>query len=510
MTPFPDSNKRLNLAVALNSAAMLLFFSWLSFYRNVDGDEGLYLEAARLVAEGKSLYFDFFYQQMPLIPYLYAGWMKIFGFGFFQGRFLCALLTALAGTAYLYYVARKTRSFWKVQGMAVLFYANGLILAWASVVKTHPLNVFALTVSCVLLVEWRNRGGKPIWLLALAGFVIGMGVCGRLTLAPFPVFFLAFVFVFSQGRRWADCAVFTFFVVLATIPALYFFFRDPSLFLQYNLTYHQEVFPRVADAARRSQIARSTFLQPQTFLLVVLAQLGVLMTATRGGRKFLKSDEAFFAFVSAVFIAVHMAAAEPFTQYFSAIVPCLLLSGLPILDLGTTVLRKAALATALLYYLFTARPLFEFEIRSMGSADYVWRVSNVVAAAKRAESLIRPGEPCITWWPGYAFMANCRSPKGMENHMRIFAINVGTPREQLREYGMLPDQDLYDLLASGEVRVVLDGAYHLPGPLGDSVRKLIRRKYRLVDQVGGVRIYLARSPRVPKAVNGEGFERSPR
>src|SRR5262249_38976972 len=40
--------------------------------RPVDGDEGYYTTAARLVWEGRTPYRDFFYQQAPLLPYLYS------------------------------------------------------------------------------------------------------------------------------------------------------------------------------------------------------------------------------------------------------------------------------------------------------------------------------------------------------------------------------------------------------------------------------------------------------
>lgn len=47
----------------------------MGMFRLVDGDEGAYLLAARLVMEGKLLYHDFFYAQTPVIPYLYGSWI---------------------------------------------------------------------------------------------------------------------------------------------------------------------------------------------------------------------------------------------------------------------------------------------------------------------------------------------------------------------------------------------------------------------------------------------------
>jgi hypothetical protein len=53
----------------------LIYFAGLFYYaahRPLDGDEGFYTTAARLVWEGKTPYKDFFFQQAPLLPYIYS------------------------------------------------------------------------------------------------------------------------------------------------------------------------------------------------------------------------------------------------------------------------------------------------------------------------------------------------------------------------------------------------------------------------------------------------------
>src|SRR5436190_16981878 len=63
------------LATALVLSVSVIYFAGLAHYaqrRPVDGDEGYYATAARLVWEGNVPYRDFFYQQAPLLPYLYS------------------------------------------------------------------------------------------------------------------------------------------------------------------------------------------------------------------------------------------------------------------------------------------------------------------------------------------------------------------------------------------------------------------------------------------------------
>src|SRR6201984_2903278 len=61
--------------IAVVVGTSLLYLAGLFYYastRPVDGDEGFYTSAARLVWEGKTPYKDFFFQQAPLLPYLYS------------------------------------------------------------------------------------------------------------------------------------------------------------------------------------------------------------------------------------------------------------------------------------------------------------------------------------------------------------------------------------------------------------------------------------------------------
>jgi hypothetical protein len=64
-----QSELRFRLSTVCGLCAL---FIPVSLYRYVDGDEGYLLYAARMVAEGKQLYRDFFFPQAPLVPNVFA------------------------------------------------------------------------------------------------------------------------------------------------------------------------------------------------------------------------------------------------------------------------------------------------------------------------------------------------------------------------------------------------------------------------------------------------------
>ncbi len=470
-------------------------FGWLAMHRNVDGDEGLYLEAARLVAQGKKLYFDFFYQQMPLIPYLYAGWMEVFGYQLFSARFLSVLLTASAGLFTLAYVAKTTKNLWTLNFCAFFLFANGLILAWAPVIKTHPLNAFSLSLAVVALLLWRKDPRRRLAWAALAGFAIGIGVNGRLTLVPYLPFFAAYLWIHSHERPWRPLAAFAGAAALTFPLTLYYFALDPGLFYQYNLEYHTKIFPGISEDAFRLGIAQTVFVEMQMFLLSILFLLGVWRAARRGWKEFFLSDEAFLAAAVGGFLLIHLMTATPFTQYFSAVVPLLVIGIAPVLQAGFARRRAlcvAALVFAAFFYASAAKRVMNHEINSMGSDHSHWELRRISRAVRAAKRYLRPGEPCLTWWPGYAFLAGCPSAEGMENHMRSHAIDVGIPGDVLETYKMMSDERLLETLADRRYRVLIAGVYRLGSPYYRDIDRAILDNYRPARTEAGVTIYVAK------------------
>ena len=62
-----------------------------------------------LILLHKKPYVDFFYNQAPLLPYIYAAWMKLAGVSWRSAKLFAALLTAALGTLVYLDVFRRTR-----------------------------------------------------------------------------------------------------------------------------------------------------------------------------------------------------------------------------------------------------------------------------------------------------------------------------------------------------------------------------------------------------------------
>jgi hypothetical protein len=119
--------------------ALLGFFLYVSRHRFIDGDEGFYLLASRLVLSHKIPYRDFFYTQAPLLPYVYAQWMKVAGATWVSGRTLPALLTTLVGLLVYGQVCRLTGKVVAGLSAVILFASSTLVFAWYPIAKTYSL-----------------------------------------------------------------------------------------------------------------------------------------------------------------------------------------------------------------------------------------------------------------------------------------------------------------------------------------------------------------------------------
>src|ERR1700678_237124 len=94
----------------ITTLLQITLFTYIARHRFLDTDEGFYLLAARLVLMHKKPYVDFFFQQAPLLPYMYALWLKCFHLTWEWARTLPALLTAALGLLLYKHVWDETRS----------------------------------------------------------------------------------------------------------------------------------------------------------------------------------------------------------------------------------------------------------------------------------------------------------------------------------------------------------------------------------------------------------------
>src|SRR3990172_6278796 len=136
------------------------------FFRFVDADEGLYLNSTYLVKQEQIPYFDFFYPQAPLLPYVYAPISDLGINSLFLGRLISLLISLILGLLLFFYYRRITGDSKSSLWLYFFYTFSGLILAYHPVVKTYAWSDLFGFLSFVFLTDFlflNQKKSKLFW-----------------------------------------------------------------------------------------------------------------------------------------------------------------------------------------------------------------------------------------------------------------------------------------------------------------------------------------------------------
>ncbi len=453
--------------------AQFAFFLFLAFHRIVDSDEGFYLYASKLLgAHGTLIYRDIFYPQMPLLPFIYGGWMKLFGFNWYSGRALSALLTALTGTVLFLHVRASTGRL-LLATIGLLLYAFSLsVLLFFLTAKTYTLSTGLLFAGVIVGTDARDR--FPRMAALASGLLLGASVQVRLFFVVAAPVMLLYFWKRREDRPhrlpWLFCAGF----VAGSIPSLVFLATVPRQFIFGTLIYHsvRNPFGLIAQFDQKLGVAAQLFLgatlrRPTQFaILFAGVPLGLLCW-----RK-LNDASRMCIIVSVALGTVSFLPTPAFIQYFCVLTPFLIVSFVGVADAtirsfhGQSAQRTAAAALLLFSLVYAAWATTRIDglfIRANmapgaepGTGPFDWKISTIEKVAALVEKNTNPDGLVVSFWPGYLLTANRRAYPGTENHFARDSSMRISP-EECEQYKMLRNDRLDDAIADPATEAVVLG-----------------------------------------------------
>lgn len=496
--------------ILLASATYLIGLWVLSGVRPIDGDEGYYASATRLVSEGQTPYLDFFYPQMPVVPYLYAPVYALTGHslrGLRLGSVLCGGLALLLFGAWLRRAWPGARG--TILAGLLLVAINPYLLSWGVTVKTYAAaNLGVVAVFWTLQRAWVTR--RTIWFLA-AGIAAGLTVSTRLLYLPWAavVVVLPLVMLLRTGERerigptlWASASG----VVVGLLPAIVLFVVDADRFLFDNLRYHQLRFSpehRAGVGAAFEVLSRALFLNPFMAFQLGLAACGVWWL-----RVHRRSPARTVVMLSLVGAVVHTATClvpDPvYEQYFlaplSAMLAPLTIAG--IVQLGNLA-RGRSIVPAAALVLGLALAIVDLKFRHTGMRDAeVWTFDHLERVTRSIQQHSRPDDVVLAFWSGYVFESGRRYLPGMENHFAIGVSERLTPEENLH-FRVAGKESIYRALHVRRPAVLVLGAWMYEINTTIDQRDLpaivdeMNRQYGLAEAFGETKVLVPR-PTAPR------------
>lgn len=206
--------------------AMFVAFQWkLRSVIITDMDEGTYLYAGQLIADGLVPYRDFLIAHPPLVPLLAAGWFETVGTTLMSAR-VAYLVLVLASTVPLYALTRRIGSHIAAL-IAIAAYMAGMLMLsnMGRTVRLEPaMNAFLIAAFAIRFL----RPTSVPWTL-VAGAALALGGFVKLnTVIPAGLLFIA-DFVWERPlagvvRRWS---LMTAGALLVLVPVLFWCFSQP-------------------------------------------------------------------------------------------------------------------------------------------------------------------------------------------------------------------------------------------------------------------------------------------
>lgn len=470
-----ESTVRIPLASAAVSVVLSFIFVPLSLQRLIAQDEGYYALAAKLVTQGRLVYRDFFYPQMPALPYVYGIWMKVFGFSWESGRALSAVLAVAIGLMLFQYLRHKCGSAAALAGV-FLYATSSMVFPWFCLMKTYALST-VLLFGAYFLCEMPSRISKE-WRAILVGLLCGLTVNVRLFFAVlFPVLLWAlWRQELDHKARLKIAAVALAGFAVTFLPHIYFLAALPDAYWFNNLGYH---FIRSARNAGEEWQAKAVVLsiilglkgtKQFTGYQLPLLIYGTILFAGLQIRSYKTLDLA--VPISLILFAVSFLPSPSYVQYFSALTPFLIVASVRLMHHFFTALIAAPLPGArgvagVLLAVFLLAYSYGFKsdvIKYTRTGDGVIGIGNsdaakelnitAVSTVSREIDRVNPGGPVISLWPGYFLPGNAQALAGLENHFG-WQVADRISVEKRRQYGIMTPGEILTAIATGSVNTVV-------------------------------------------------------
>jgi Dolichyl-phosphate-mannose-protein mannosyltransferase len=450
-----------------------LIFILIANSRLIARDEGFYLIAARLVAEGKKPYIDFFYPQMPLLPYLYGAWMKLTGFSWESGRLLSALLTSSIATLIYFNLHNFGRL---IACAAVLcFTLSGFNFPWFTTVLTYaPSTLFLLIAYSFIYLPARLRSGHAV----LSGFFFAAACLVRL---PFGVTLpiLMYLVIRRSSIWYRGAGLFLLGGIIASLPFVPLVLLDPYVFWFNNIGYHltrSDLSPDAALAAKMKVIQVVTGLRPTKKFVGIDFPLLLWATVLLAFLRFAWRRELDGALSLAIALSVASLVPTPiYVQYFSVTTPFLLISCFTSLATLTKTLRlptdqsrqiiTGILPLSLVGAVLVVAPIdldrylrTGVGVMGLGERRHMpnWEIQTVDKLGKLLDLHDLGSRGVVTFWPGYLVSSKWHPRSGLENQFGILTANRLEEQTQRRKFKVLSQAEAWQSLVEDPALLVLD------------------------------------------------------
>jgi hypothetical protein len=434
----------------------------ISFLRLIDGDEGFFLVASRLVSEGLRPYRDFLFIHAPMVPYVFGTVFKVFRPDWYAARFLSGVVAVGSGLILFDHLRRTTgKPSWGVLG-AILYAGNGLVLGWFTVAKTLGLSaLFMLAGTAILARRGRNTA-------LFGGALLGLAASTRLYLGV--TLICALVFVVRQEtdlrRSVRKTAMLAAGALAGMLPLIVNFVRDRQAFLFGTVEYHA-----LRDVRHAGVIG--DWPQKWNTLLSVLGLegaegtgslqfLGLFSIATAALLSSKSARNSLFSYNWIALFAVSLLPTPSYQQYYCLLVPFMIVEGVTLVASIEAPRLWPLIVTGLVTYcalgVFDVRryTLTGVGVPGVLSPDRVsrWSIPMVLKISSAVDEQNLPAGG--SWWPGYFVSTRTSVVIDLANDFGMVVADQVTP-ERRRRFHIRTHSEVTEMIRRHDPALFVEG-----------------------------------------------------
>ena len=193
----------------------------ISFIRPLNIDEGYYIASAREVLEGKLLYKDFTFHQMPLTIYVYSLISDIGFWSLVLGRTLSVLMLSLSSLMLLSLV-KNLSGVNSVILFLIFYFLNTFLIDWSVLIRIYALSILFLSLGVFCFHRYLEKKYNSLYLF-LSVFAFSLLVFTKVTfVSSYSVLMLFIIWtVYKYDKKNIYKNIFIAFIA-SLIPVLIF------------------------------------------------------------------------------------------------------------------------------------------------------------------------------------------------------------------------------------------------------------------------------------------------
>ncbi len=199
---------------------MLCLILGYSLIRPVNIDESYYISTAQNILEGRVLYTDFMFHQMPLSVYLFSIISDFDFWSLISGRLFSVILIFYSGFL-LINVAKKKAGSNVVTLFMILFFINSFFIDWAILIRIYSLSVILLSAGIYFYDKYLNNNNQFSNLIfSLLSFVLL--VYTKVTFIALYVIFIIFILTLKNNGKKVLFKTLLLSILYSVLPLLIF------------------------------------------------------------------------------------------------------------------------------------------------------------------------------------------------------------------------------------------------------------------------------------------------